>query len=259
MSDETPFLYFEVLPPAPLREYVHAYWGFDVRDAIVGTRHVVWPDGCLSLLCRVTPGGECHAGFSGPRTEPLEVPVASGERYRGVRLWPWAIRPLLDVDPASVRDRNGAVTTLLGPDAGLLQDLRAEQVLPALEELLLARAQRAGAVDAIVRGAAEAIARSAGKLRIADVAAAAAVGERQLRRRFRSVTGLSPKEYARVRRLRSTAVARLGGGESWSRLAAQHGFADQAHLVREVATMTGLTPGGFADRLRLIEHRDVRP
>lgn len=260
MSVETPFLYFEVLPPAPLRPYVHAYWGFDVRRADAGARHVVWPDGCLSLFCRVTPEGHGYAGFSGPRVEPLEVPVAAGESYRGVRLWPWAIRPLLDVEPSSVRDRNGPAAVLLGADAGALHaGLAAQHILPALEGLLRARAERASAVDAAVRAAAEAIAESAGTLAVAAAAAAAGLSERQLRRRFRAVTGLSPKEFGRVRRLRTTAAARMSGGEAWSRLAAQHGFADQAHLVREVLTMTGLTPRGLAERLQLIEHRSIRP
>jgi AraC-like DNA-binding protein len=260
MNDRHPFLYFELRSPPALREYVQTYWGFDVRHASEVITHTVWPDGCLSLLCRVRPGEPGHAVFSGPRVEPLRVPVREGESYRGVRLWPWAIGPLLEVDPSALRDRSGPATDVLGTDAVALPSMAMPQeVFPALERVLLARAASAPAPDPVIRAAVEIISSAAGTCSIAQVASRAGrLGERQLRRRFRAVTGLSPKEYARVRRLRTTGEARIRGGAGWSRLAASFGFADQAHLVREIARMTGLTPTAFEERLQLIEHRDTR-
>jgi len=110
-----------------------------------------------------------------------------------------------------------------------------------------------------VRAAVQAISDANGSTRISSVAQRVGRSERQLRRRFRAVTGLSPKEYARVRRLRVMGQARLVHRHAWSELAAHFGYADQAHLVREIASMTGLTPTAFEQRLQLIEHRGTRP
>lgn len=262
MSESHPFLYFELLPMPALRPWVQAYWGFDVRRSgpVSEAHHTVWPDGTLSLLVRFRSGETARAGYSGPRVQPLRITVAEGDCYRGVRLWPWAIRPLLGIDPARVRDRSGPAMELLdnGAAAALAAPASPGEAYPALEGVLLERVPNAAAPDPAVRDAVEAIAAADGASRIADIARSARLSDRQLRRRFRTATGLSPKEFARVRRLRAAAEARLTDGTGWSTLAARFGFADQAHLVREMGRMTGLTPTALEDRLARIEHRDVR-
>jgi methylphosphotriester-DNA--protein-cysteine methyltransferase len=69
------------------------------------------------------------------------------------------------------------------------------------------------------------------------------VSERHLRNVFREEIGISPKRYARIARIRR--VAAKAGTESWARLAADHGFYDQAHLVAEFRELLGVTPRAF--------------
>ena len=94
-----------------------------------------------------------------------------------------------------------------------------------------------------------------------DVARRAGLGLRQLQRRFPELTGLTLREYARVRRLRSTLGIRmqdaLPGG--WSRIAAEAGFVDHAHLSREFMALTGLSPSAAARHLARTTHDDVVP
>lgn len=86
------------------------------------------------------------------------------------------------------------------------------------------------------------------------------LSERQLRRRFGEATGLSPKEYARIRRLRQTLGRVLESDpQSWSTIAARSGFSDQPHLINEIVRMTAYTPRQLEERLRLIEHVGVKP
>jgi hypothetical protein len=67
--------------------------------------------------------------------------------------------------------------------------------------------------------------------------------------------GLTAKEYARVRRVRATALAVLGPAPAgWARLAAAQGYADQPHLVREFSALWGAAPGVVVERLRAIAH-----
>lgn len=58
--------------------------------------------------------------------------------------------------------------------------------------------------------------------------------------------GLTPKRYLRVLRFHSL-VHRLAAGreDSWAQLAADGGYADQSHLIREFRAFSGLTPGGY--------------
>lgn len=57
-----------------------------------------------------------------------------------------------------------------------------------------------------------------------------------------------------MRRLIAAVLPLLEGPSFWGRLAAQGGYADQAHLHRDVVELTGITPGEFAQRVHAIVH-----
>src|SRR5512141_2623463 len=76
------------------------------------------------------------------------------------------------------------------------------------------------------------------------------ISERQLRRRFHQCVGYGPKTLDRVLRFRRL-VARAGAiaaGESdLARVAADLGYADQAHMTRVCLRLSGLTPVQLAE------------
>ena len=93
-----------------------------------------------------------------------------------------------------------------------------------------------------------------------DVARQAAIGLRHLQRLFREATGLTLREYARVRRLREALAMRLTpSSPHWSEIAAGTGFVDHAHLTREFVALAGVPPSMAAVQLRMTAHRGVRP
>mgnify|MGYP001801875907 CR=1 FL=1 len=66
---------------------------------------------------------------------------------------------------------------------------------------------------------------------------------RQLERRFKSVVGVSMKEYQRIFRFTHTlADIRKNPSKSLLQIAFDHGYTDHAHLTREVRRMTGRNP-----------------
>jgi AraC-like DNA-binding protein len=81
-------------------------------------------------------------------------------------------------------------------------------------------------------------------MRVARVARAVGLSERQLERRFLTRVGVSPKRYARLLRFeRAQRLAR--GGHSLSRVAFESGYADQPHFIREFRRFAGTTPARF--------------
>lgn len=70
---------------------------------------------------------------------------------------------------------------------------------------------------------------------------------RTLRRQIAGATGLGPKSLQRVFRFQAMRLRLEGGAEvqSLAVLAADLGFADQAHMSRECRAMTGRTPRGL--------------
>lgn len=87
---------------------------------------------------------------------------------------------------------------------------------------------------------------------VAELAERVGVGERQLQRICRRRIGLSPKWLLQRRRLQD-AAARLGEQDppALAELAAELGYADQAHFTRDFTAVVGRPPGRF--------HREHRP
>ncbi|MYW63630.1 helix-turn-helix domain-containing protein [Streptomyces sp. SID8379] len=99
--------------------------------------------------------------------------------------------------------------------------------------------------------------RGAGTLR--GLARHVALSERRLTALFRAETGLSPKQAARLMRFQhaKAAVVRsvaTGAPRDLSRIAAEHGYCDHSHLVRDFRQYTGLSPTGWlAEECRNIQ------
>jgi AraC-like DNA-binding protein len=86
--------------------------------------------------------------------------------------------------------------------------------------------------------------------RVEDLSALAGVTERTLQRMFGEHAGLTPAwVIRRYRILEAAEQARLHGVEvSWAHLAADLGYSDQAHLVRDFRAHLGTTPAAYAAR-----------
>ncbi|MFP8963898.1 helix-turn-helix domain-containing protein, partial [Streptomyces nanhaiensis] len=76
-------------------------------------------------------------------------------------------------------------------------------------------------------------------LSVAEVAHGAGLSERQLHRRSLAAFGYGPKTLARVLRFRR-ALRLVRGGVPPASAAAGAGYADQAHLSREVRALAGV-------------------
>jgi AraC-like DNA-binding protein len=112
---------------------------------------------------------------------------------------------------------------------------RAATLEAAAVTLGRAPAQRAPVPDAVLRGVRE-------RLAVAEIARRLALSERQVRRLCLDAFGYGPKTLERVLRL-GTALEHARAGVPFARVAALAGYADQAHLAREVRALTGLPLG----------------
>lgn len=80
---------------------------------------------------------------------------------------------------------------------------------------------------------------------VRELAEAAGVHPVYLARAFRRAYGVPVTEYARRLRVRAAADRVASTGIPLARIACETGFADQAHLTRELRRETGLTPGAL--------------
>lgn len=191
----------------------------------------VLPDGCMDLLWR----SDTHELLvAGPDTAPQSVTHVPGVSWTGLRFSPGQAPALLGVPASALRDQRVPLSDLWGSSrVERLQEQVAREPAVGLEAIAAGTSPDAG-LDLVT-------ALLAGGRPVADVADEIGWGVRQLHRRSLAAFGYSPLVLGRVLRFRR-ALRGLRAGHSVARVAAVVGYADQAHLSREVRTFAGTTP-----------------
>ncbi|SEL68832.1 helix-turn-helix domain-containing protein [Streptacidiphilus jiangxiensis] len=83
-------------------------------------------------------------------------------------------------------------------------------------------------------------------LRVEQVAARFDLSPRTLQRLFAEYVGVAPKAVLRRARLHEAAQRADAGSLDWAALAADLGYADQAHLTRDFTAVVGVPPSRYA-------------
>lgn len=87
--------------------------------------------------------------------------------------------------------------------------------------------------------------------RLTELSAAVGTSGRTLQRMFSQYAGASPTWVLRRYRLIDAAEAVRGGEPvSWAQLAADLGYADQAHLIRDFRAALGITPAAYVEKIQ---------
>lgn len=186
------------------------------------------------------------AGLFGPLTHyRYDMEIVGPLRTFSARLQPAAAGRLFGVDPVALVDTFQSIV----PPAGLLQELRLapgwDEMVAPVERWLVALSAGGTCEDPVAREATR-LRKMRGTVPIQDLADAAGLSLRHFQRRFRALTGLNPKHYARICRI-GHAVHRkeLEPGISWTALAHEAGYADQSHFIRDFKALTGTLPRSF--------------
>jgi AraC-like DNA-binding protein len=173
----------------------------------------------------------------------------------GVRFRPGGFRPFNTRPIFSLNDRVVPASRLFGPSA----DEACAVVMAADADDAAMIAAAAGllrgfgaAVDPGIEQAAELVQRiteDPGLQRVAQLAEASGLSERKLQRLFSDYVGVSPKWVMRRARVHEAALRVEADGSAsvdWAVLAADLGYADQAHLTRDFTATLGVPPTRYA-------------
>lgn len=242
-------------PPPHLADVVRRFWVpvWALPDGEVSVQRVLQYPVCQVVLG--SAGGQLVGPHSGLNTEEL-----SGRGWAvGVMLQPAAGLALVGGPVAGLtNERRDLATVAVLDGVGLLAAVRAALGDDPAE---VARQQEACAlvaealdvlapVDAegrLVNAVVEYVEGEREVQRVGQVCAKFDIGERALQRLLRRRIGLSPKWLIQRRRLHDAADLLRGGARvDLARVAAELGYADQAHFTRDFRAVTGLTPGEFS-------------
>jgi AraC-like DNA-binding protein len=211
-------------------------WFATARPGAGTEVHRVLPDGCIDIIWR----SDGRLIVAGPDTAATMARRASGVRHVGLRFDPGHGPAHVGADAEQLRDRRPDLADLwgAGPARRLAERVAAaHDPAAALTAALAGRPPHPGLDDplapAIVAGV-------RGRAPVVELARTAGLSERQLLRRCRRMFGYGPKTLARILRLQD-ALDAARHGRGLAAVAADAGYADQAHLAREVRALTGVT------------------
>jgi len=241
--------YRELAPPVGLAPYLRCFWSETTADHQQPGTMCVLPDGCIDVVWL--------AGHQpmvvGSATRAMFPLLPSGTTIVGARFEPGMTAGLLGAPADRVANLDVPISDLWGRDAAPVRQCfdmsgTATDGISALSELLVGRL-------CIVGEAGDPLVTMLARLLVAEphtplaiLVDRAGLGERQVRRRFEAAIGYGPKTFQRIMRFHrwlDLAEASPSDERSLVDLAAEAGYADQAHMTREVTRLAGLPPVAF--------------
>jgi len=255
--------YREVRPGPRLAPFVQCYWTI-TASATPSFFNRVCPDGCADIivdLAAKSPTDGCVDGRStyavGTMQSASRVEMRGKVHLLGVRFRPGGAERFFQLPMYELTDRTVLLGEVWGGADALERAVRDARLdadrIHRLEAMLLYRLRRSGEPAPTLRHAVGYISQTGGTSSISDVERAVGVGGRRLERHFREALGVTPKLFSRIVRFRRTlALMRRDQRPSWSRLAVEAGYYDQAHLIREVRVLSGATPAELAAETRAV-------
>jgi AraC-like DNA-binding protein len=159
---------------------------------------------------------------------------------------PIGARQLLQLPMHLVSKRTTELTDLLGSEADrLVERLVEARDWPSrflkLDNFLLSRIRRYERPTREIDWAWRQLDLSMGSIRVQKISEQLGWTRKRLVKAFRDEVGIPPKALARVLRFRR-ALAQFTSQKDFSQLAAECGYSDQAHMIRDFKDLSGLTP-----------------
>jgi AraC-like DNA-binding protein len=245
-------------------DHLDAFWTITSGDrAAPREAGTILPDGCVEVVVSFADPVRASFGRGGARwtrfivgqlERPLRIRYTGRAELLGMRLHPAASRTFIPAPQSALANRVVPLTAaapeleaILARESGSAGSIpaRLARLRRRLSEFALSRDRSDPAVRRVVDDARA----SGAAVRIGEAARRVGLSPRQLERRFLREVGLSPKRWCRVMRFQGAfADCFADAHPDWADLAQRHGYADQAHLVRDFVEFSGVSPGTWGRR-----------
>jgi AraC-like DNA-binding protein len=239
-------------PSPALAPFVEWYWilRWDLRGQAPHTQTIL-PHPNVNL------GFEASgAGIYGVDTRLFTRTLSGAGRVLGVKFRPGGFRPFWQAPISQLTDRVVPASRVFGERSeqarqAIIAEAGDDAMAGHAEELLGAAGAEPDPVAAHAAALVARITDDPGLRRVDELSAVSGMTARSLQRLFADYVGVSPKWVMRRARLHE-AAQRADGGEpvDWAGLAADLGYADQAHLTRDFTVTLGVSPARYAVRYR---------
>jgi AraC-like DNA-binding protein len=254
------------IPGPPLAGLVEMIWYYDDCPPAAHAYDRILPNGAMGLVINLaedetrvyderdlaTPIRNAGGVVCGAFSRYFVIDTTEQRSVMGVSFHPGGAIAFLGLPADALRDQHVALEDVLGIRARHLR----ERVLTArtpeariaiVEQELIALLARARARHPAIGYALRQMMMTSGTTRIDAVRQETGYSAKRFIELFRAEVGLSPKRWSRLRRFQSALRQYTAGVDvSWSRVALDCGYYDQAHFVNDFRAFSGVTPSRYA-------------
>jgi AraC-like DNA-binding protein len=245
-------------PAFPLSQYVERIW-WVANSGVPPSRQQVYPSGAMALVIHLKKptasyfiDGERYSVrvpvLAGPYSRSFHIDPSQSTGVIGVLFRPGAARTFFPVPVHELHNIDISLSELYPDDADrLLNEVCSatgvQTQFHVVEEYLNRKLKKASPVHPAVEYAIEQLSSEGGVRRVWQIQSDTALSHTRFIQLFREQVGLTPKLFCRVRRFH-TLLSRIEKGlpANWAELAADCGYFDQAHLIRDFRAFAGITP-----------------
>jgi AraC-like DNA-binding protein len=245
-----------IVPAGRLTTLVEHFWIHDGPYPRDRWRIVPDSNGYLIFsVCNRPGGAEAQLFVVGARSRYVDIDVTGRYLTVAARLRPGALAILTRVRASELTDRSVQLAELTGHSADeLLDRMSTATPVDAQTQMAMFFGRQFSCADPDLLGLGRLLTRPS---TVAAVAAAIGLGKRSLYEHSRDQVGLAPKRALRIARLHR-ALWLADGRRTWSAIAAAAGYADQAHLTRDMQTLLGERPSDWERRGRFADSFKTR-
>ncbi len=252
--------YQEYSPDDRLSPCIRCFWSLeDWLPSQPSTREKVFPDGCTELIFHYGDRFKKYDGendfhiqeksfLHGQLIRYMEIEATGCIGVFSVRFQPAGLQPFISVPVSSLTGKTVTLASLWQEEGQWLE----KEVLNAtsnqerqniVEAFLLKKMALTTTGNDLARNFVEALIRTDGNVNAEDLAARWQISKRHLEKTFVSSVGIKPKMLARIIRFNKTLrLIEAGEFNSFTSIACEGGYYDQAHFIKDFKNITGLNP-----------------
>ncbi|TPD66916.1 AraC family transcriptional regulator [Flavobacterium microcysteis] len=257
-------------PNEKLSKYIRCYWSLDnLDDSEPHSRERIFPDGCIELIFN---HGDLFVTYTknGAEEQPknfihgqlkkfIEVQGMGKVGIFSIRFQPAGLQPFIDFPVSDLTGIFMEISNIWKDSSSLEEKMNRcqnnKERVEVIEAFLESRLKNVPD-NAVIERCVDEIIQSDGMIAIEKLTAELKIGQRHLERKFLSNVGLSLKLFSRIIRF-NNALQLIENKDfrSFTTVAHDVGFYDQAHFIKDFKYFTGLNPKKyFSENLEMAKY-----
>ncbi len=249
-----------VQPPPHLSQYIICFWFGRIENTTTSFTHLQHATTTPHLLFHLdglftemeSKQNIFHAGIYGHSIEPKRyVTTSTQPSIFGIQLYPSAMSSLFGIPASEITNHAIDLKTLSGSNGVWLMErifeanTQQEIVQHTTRFFEQALRENEGDGNKAIHSLMHVIKKTNGNISSTAMQDHACMSERQLQRKFKLLTGFTPKMYSKIVRFESFLERFACSPHKLIDIATDFGYYDQAHCNHDFKSFTGLSPSQY--------------